>query len=639
MAHRKLAPTVCIADVLTSVDEKREDTSAAMSSNYEASSFWLKQEIESCKRKILSGMGNDNESKSKKSKDAVNVENQNKNISNAERAASASFKRTEKPQTHHELSELDVMSMKVVELQKELRGRGLEVTGLKKVLQKRLLSNINQKKEKKEEEIVKMKSKEAPKPKQETVVVADTEKANISQSDSNNSSNVADDGDVEMNDADSTERRNSVGDQMDVEEVVEEESAPETLAAPNKEAFISPESKPVTSPAGLSVDDSEVNDVVVPIVSNKTVSKSILKTAESLFSPKKTYVKPKPIVMPTSAKRMLPPSMTSAPIPSIPSQTVRTISQSDENSNSSKTSEESCAQNAEEMASSNKVTWNGLPKNTVPVLSTPAIVANKNLQGSSTKQSSTKAKQLALQEARKARIAEIRGKSKPVALGKINLPAKNLSAASKFVASSSNSADQEDKRKLLAAQMREKAAAALKKPVVAMPPAMSMAGSQMDKASKFEGSSSGQMNSSSFQPPADLAHSQHAIASAKKQNLPARPEIRSPMDTYEISDRDESDSEDESDYEDSQPKKKVPKWAQKNYLIPALEKQFAMTEKRFDPDTIFPEVQSCDLEAIFGDQKKQRYKKRTSSGNWTRDKVTVAEKLSYKRTMGYTAKA
>lgn len=73
-------------------------------------------------------------------------------------------------------------------------------------------------------------------------------------------------------------------------------------------------------------------------------------------------------------------------------------------------------------------------------------------------------------------------------------------------------------------------------------------------------------------------------------------------------------------------------------LIPALERQYASTVdgKRFDPDEIFPEVQTCDLEAIF-DKKKSRYTRRTSSGNWNNDRVTAAEKLVYKRTMGFAS--
>lgn len=81
--------------------------------------------------------------------------------------------------------------------------------------------------------------------------------------------------------------------------------------------------------------------------------------------------------------------------------------------------------------------------------------------------------------------------------------------------------------------------------------------------------------------------------------------------------------------------KQIPKWAHKSNLIPALERQFLAGPHRLDPDDIFPEVSTCDLEAIF-DQKKKRYTKRTSSGNWNNDCVTVPERMVYKRAMGFS---
>ena len=95
---------------------------------------------------------------------------------------------------------------------------------------------------------------------------------------------------------------------------------------------------------------------------------------------------------------------------------------------------------------------------------------------------------------------------------------------------------------------------------------------------------------------------------------------------------DESDSDDE--YETQRPKKKIPEWAQRHNLHRALERQFADGPNRLDPDKIFGEVLTCNLEDIF-DKKKSRYQRRTSSGNWAKDHVTLAEKLTYKRTMGY----
>ena len=113
----------------------------------------------------------------------------------------------------------------------------------------------------------------------------------------------------------------------------------------------------------------------------------------------------------------------------------------------------------------------------------------------------------------------------------------------------------------------------------------------------------------------------------------------SPMDTYEISDREDSETDDsDSEAENDKQKKRIPLWAQRQNLYKSLEEQVngRIDGRKVDPDDIFPEVQSCDLEAIFGNQKKKNYRSRNSSGNWTRDKVTAAEKLVYKRQMGFT---
>jgi hypothetical protein len=134
-----------------------------------------------------------------------------------------------------------------------------------------------------------------------------------------------------------------------------------------------------------------------------------------------------------------------------------------------------------------------------------------------------------------------------------------------------------------------------------------------------------------------------------------------------MSDREDSDSDSESDEEDEpqRPKKsvstiilypridvsmnlvlttfrlytisQVPEWAQRKNLLAALEEQYADGPNRLDPDKIFGEVLTCNLEEIF-DKKKSRYQRRTSSGNWTKDHVTFHEKLTYKRTMGYEKK-
>lgn len=125
-----------------------------------------------------------------------------------------------------------------------------------------------------------------------------------------------------------------------------------------------------------------------------------------------------------------------------------------------------------------------------------------------------------------------------------------------------------------------------------------------------------------------------------KKPSPKKVEMKplSPMQTYVMSDREEeSDSESDSDdeYDRQRPKKTIPEWAQKANLHRALERQFADGPNRLDPDQIFGEVLTCNLEEIF-DKKKSRYQRRTSSGNWKQDHVSLSEKMAYKRTMGYS---
>mmetsp|Transcript_18884 Transcript_18884/g.21727 ORF Transcript_18884/g.21727 Transcript_18884/m.21727 type:complete len:740 (+) Transcript_18884:179-2398(+) len=180
--------------------------------------------------------------------------------------------------------------------------------------------------------------------------------------------------------------------------------------------------------------------------------------------------------------------------------------------------------------------------------------------------------------------------------------------------------DKKQKGKLLADQMRAKAAAETKKNT-----AFTLSGSKHPLTVKNQSSTF----SSAL---AKLQPNPQKVAMQKNKS----PKVLSPMDTYEMSDKEESDSDEESssDEEESGPKKRVPSWARNTNLVSALEHQFKDSADRVDPDAIFPEVSTCDLEAIF-DQKKARYKKRTSSGNWTKDKVTAMEKLTYKRHMGF----
>ncbi|KAI2502583.1 inner centromere protein [Fragilaria crotonensis] len=253
-----------------------------------------------------------------------------------------------------------------------------------------------------------------------------------------------------------------------------------------------------------------------------------------------------------------------------------------------------------------------------------------------------KDKQKMLADARKQRLAELRGKSKPITAvvaasttshvlkpsnSKQNEPLKPVAlSTSKLLTANPK---EEDKRTQMTAKIREKHAA-LK--VTSQP------NHTTPIASSVPGKSAVALNEV---PIKTTVASVWPPPPPEKPQLPENPllppanelNIRSPLDTYQISDRDESDS-DESDDSGSGPKKKIPDWAQKENLITALKQQYDENGNRLDPDALFPEVETCDLEAIF-DKKRNRFKKRTSSGNWTKDRVTAAEKLVYKRTMGF----
>lgn len=263
-----------------------------------------------------------------------------------------------------------------------------------------------------------------------------------------------------------------------------------------------------------------------------------------------------------------------------------------------------------------------------------------------------------------ARLAEIRGKSKPVASSSKSRAVKDLPVLSSSKALKLGSAkakeSKNDRKLLLTAQMREKAAAGLKthvpakvpssssKPIASQPKSKSAkaptnaskaATSTAQVAASAQSQSAPKITASpsvvrQMKQVAPMSSTKSLKSSSKKKAAP-RPDVLSPMSTYEMSDREQSDTDDsDSESHHHRQKKKVPKWAQKHNLLPALENQYANMDGRLDPETIFPPVATCNLEDIF-DQKKSRYNRRTSSANWSKDGVTVNEIVAYKRTMGY----
>jgi hypothetical protein len=78
-------------------------------------------------------------------------------------------------------------------------------------------------------------------------------------------------------------------------------------------------------------------------------------------------------------------------------------------------------------------------------------------------------------------------------------------------------------------------------------------------------------------------------------------------------------------------------WARGDLLRQALEKQYGLNgHPPMDPDTIFPEVQSCSLEEIFGRREglTRKYACRTSSAHWDADELTLVEKRQYRAHLG-----
>jgi hypothetical protein len=115
---------------------------------------------------------------------------------------------------------------------------------------------------------------------------------------------------------------------------------------------------------------------------------------------------------------------------------------------------------------------------------------------------------------------------------------------------------------------------------------------------------------------------------------------------YQIADRDSSCSDDSGTDDESEQNKqsKIPDWAKGITLKEAIERQYGMKNGKYDsdiipmdPDLIFPEVQSCSLEDIFGarEGRSGSYAKRTSSAHWDADKLTIIEKRTYRNHMGY----
>lgn len=109
------------------------------------------------------------------------------------------------------------------------------------------------------------------------------------------------------------------------------------------------------------------------------------------------------------------------------------------------------------------------------------------------------------------------------------------------------------------------------------------------------------------------------------------------MCASESSDDDGSGTDDEKEQKNKA--QSIPDWARGSKLKEQLERQYGLVPgvPAMDPDSIFPEVVSCDLEEIFGCSRgvNRKYSHRTSSAQWDADKLTLVEKRAYRKHMGY----
>lgn len=507
-----------------------------------------------------------------------------------------------------EPEELDVKSMKVTELREHLRQRNLDDRGLKKVLQERL-QECTDEQNVKEMRAGREVTKEHSDVLKETIPEEESERTGTESNAVEICQTVTED-DVEM-----IESINVVPELTNIDEMeepepfVDEEFKDEATAmkdismestaedgngAENAEDFISMSIESLAQESCVAPYESAPGPNVLEKQPTKSPKKATFgKKIKSMFSPSKMKKSP----MKHSREKVT--VNESAPIEasdqykydstSIGMSVTESLKESNKGSNESRANSSSTASSLLSTTSNDKLEDLHQP------ITTPA--GPKKTAGKMFLSSSAQGK-MKTKEERKARLDEIRNKVKKNQESAIKSHPTTDIKQSTSSASSQNSAEisAEERKKAIAAKMRQKLA--LNKPAT------------------------GHMTPS--QPSLSEAAAQ---AQLQKKAL-------SPMETYEMSDREESDSGEESDEYERSPKKKIPKWAQKQNLIPVLERQFLDGPHRIDPDSIFHEVSSCDLEAIFG-KKKQKYSQRKSTGDWRKDRVTVSEKLVYKRKMGF----
>lgn len=124
------------------------------------------------------------------------------------------------------------------------------------------------------------------------------------------------------------------------------------------------------------------------------------------------------------------------------------------------------------------------------------------------------------------------------------------------------------------------------------------------------------------------------------QPVPAAPAEQAEYQIVDGNDSDDSGSgtDDEGESNTKKQQQNIPDWARGDLLKKQLAKQYGLNGNiPMDPDSIFHEVSSCNLEEIFGRQEgiNRKYNHRSSSAHWEPDQITLVEKRAYRKHMGY----
>lgn len=517
--------------------------------------------------------------------------------------------------------ELKVFVMKVAELKKELKSRGKDTTGLKKDLRARLINVILEQADREQKRTFPVDNKRTSTSGPETIEESKEEQNKNSVS--MEISEITEDEDEVVDKKESPSPPKDSDDRQQVDQKKESISSMQ-VEYQNETSETLKERKhrleEVNENDLTGKDYSEKRHEECRNVSNSCPKESLIKT-ESSLAPINEMVVTSP-----SEQNECPPN-SQAKKPEILTETkMREFSESQN---------ENCVKE-DVLAATSEVSFSSKASGT----SVKDMVSK--FSGFSTNPSSNNGSALskglqAKKEARQAKIAEMRAKaqSKPVSSTKVALTSKEYSSTLLSLNATASTASATKKN--LATQMREKAAARAFQNKITNTASKTTTAPMTASTSKRHLPLTNNSNHSNTDVSDPLGMTLKQAPLIKKPS-----KVMSPMDTYEISDREDSDTDDsDSDSDNEKMKKKVPIWAQRSNLYSALEEQYngRIGGKKVDPDEIFPEVHSCDLEAIFGRRKSKNYRSRQSSGNWANDKVTVAEKLDYKREMGFATEA